>query len=531
MSKRIPLHLNKELSNHTNRFIKMPALNIFSQRIKNIFTQHKTHFTGWGLVLALFCILMLPKLGQVGMFLDGVTYAGMANNLAAGVGSFWKPFYSETLFAEFNIHPPFALNLQASLYRLLGDNYLVDRLYGLIMMLLTAWGITLIWRNATNEPIRLMAWLPLFFWLLMPIVTWSFGNNMLENTVSAFVVWSVYTIQRVILQPTKFSMLSSIQSVALLILSVFMLLGGFLTKGLATLFPLAVVGAYWVAHLFVSTNQSSFKRAFIIRLGTIQLLQMIFLGILMGLLFVNEAARDNTLGSIHHHLTATGEVTAKHPLFILERLILETFPIVGIAVLLYLYIRYRLGKKQVAIGASQRQIAIFWLFIGLSGSLPILISSKQSGYYIGPAMPFFALSLAAFCAPLLQNLTDKLFTNNNLVQHFSSAVRVLSFIIIIFSMYQMVIRWDTFARNEPLITDIYKIKTYTATSQIAIQPVEHTNWLLHASFVRHAQMSLYHLPPQAKELPFLVVTQPLSDTIHYQKQSIGLKTLHLYKKK
>lgn len=45
------------------------------------------------LTTAIFALLLLPTLGQKGMFLDGVIYSSIARNLSEGFGSFWSSFF------------------------------------------------------------------------------------------------------------------------------------------------------------------------------------------------------------------------------------------------------------------------------------------------------------------------------------------------------------------------------------------------------------------------------------------------------
>lgn len=54
-------------------------------------------------------LLLIPTLVQDGMFLDGITYSAISRNMANGIGSFWHPHYTETLYPHFNEHPPLYL--------------------------------------------------------------------------------------------------------------------------------------------------------------------------------------------------------------------------------------------------------------------------------------------------------------------------------------------------------------------------------------------------------------------------------------
>src|SRR6266852_7226573 len=82
------------------------------------------------LVISLYCLLVLPRMLSYGMFLDGVTYASMARNMAENYGSFWQPYYTATVYPTFYEHPPLGFWLQSWAYRLCGDSVYVEAWWG-----------------------------------------------------------------------------------------------------------------------------------------------------------------------------------------------------------------------------------------------------------------------------------------------------------------------------------------------------------------------------------------------------------------
>ena len=58
------------------------------------------------LMCAIFVAATVPRLAHRGMFVDGVTYASIARNLAEGRGTFWTPSYTATIYPQFHDHPP-----------------------------------------------------------------------------------------------------------------------------------------------------------------------------------------------------------------------------------------------------------------------------------------------------------------------------------------------------------------------------------------------------------------------------------------
>ena len=50
--------------------------------------------------------------------MDGLMYSAISKNLANGIGTFWNPYLSETLFPEFHEHPPLVRWYKKDLYTL-----------------------------------------------------------------------------------------------------------------------------------------------------------------------------------------------------------------------------------------------------------------------------------------------------------------------------------------------------------------------------------------------------------------------------
>ena len=67
--------------------------------------------------LSLYIIVILLFLGfchelwSEGMFMDGLYYATIANNLANNIGSFWFLHFTNTEFPIFHEHPPLAFGM------------------------------------------------------------------------------------------------------------------------------------------------------------------------------------------------------------------------------------------------------------------------------------------------------------------------------------------------------------------------------------------------------------------------------------
>jgi len=90
---------------------------------------------------------LLPRLAHRGMFLDGLTYASIARNLAEGRGRFWEPSYTATIYPVFHEHPPLGFWLESLYFRAFGDHWWVERLYCATAAVAIALLVARIWRT------------------------------------------------------------------------------------------------------------------------------------------------------------------------------------------------------------------------------------------------------------------------------------------------------------------------------------------------------------------------------------------------
>ena len=331
------------------------------------------------LAISLYCLLVLPRLLSYGMFVDGVTYASIARNMAENYGSFWQPYYTATFYPTFYEHPPLGFWLQSWAYRLCGDSVYIEAWWGFCVGTLILLSLASIWRCLTPQGYALAGtWFPLVLFIVTPMTSWALANNMLENTLTFFILLSVWLCLLSLKNPTVFfSCLYGIFSG----LSIFCAI---LIKGPVGLFPLAVP--------LISTIHETKKT---IKAFTIFIILIITLTISFGLMFSTNAASiyffkkyigQQVLASV----TGERETSTSRfgVLIVVGREHLVPLLIGGMLAATI----YRL--RQVTISSINYRLFLYYLGIALAGSLPILLSAKQKRWYAFPSFPFYTMAIA-----------------------------------------------------------------------------------------------------------------------------------------
>lgn len=417
------------------------------------------------------CVLVLfsDRLLSEGMFVDGVTYASIARNMAEGHGSFWNPHYTQTLYAAFHQHPPLALGMEALFFKVLGDHLFVERLYSLLMFAVSGLLIAAIWRRTSRHP--KWAWLPVLFWLTMPLVSWAAKNNMLENTMTGFVLLSVWLM---ILNYQKNNKL-------LLVLSGIPLLFAFLSKGFTGLFPLAFPLIYTLFD-----ERRPLARGVLdtlLLLGVVGALSgLVFLLFPASLPYLEDYLRLQVIGGGLH------EATVSSRFFIVVKLLEQMLLPCLVLLALYLVVKVSTRKREMAFAFGfDRKWLFTWLVLGLSGVLPIMVSVKQSGFYMVSALPFFALACGHLSLSMVTSLREAMRPNRCL----RGMVNGLAGLVLAVGLFLCGYHANTYCRDEALIEEVKRrIAEADGKDMIEISPEEYTNWAAHAYFMRYGKISL-----------------------------------------
>ena len=427
---------------------------------------HSNNTPFWLLLIGITLILLSNSLLTEGMFLDGVTYASISRNMAEGQGTFWNPHYTLTLYPEFRQHPPLALGLEALFFKALGDHLWVEKLYSVLAFLITGWLIALIWKRSTNN-IRL-AWLPLLFWLAIPIVSWSATNNLLENTMSAFVLLSVYLMIISYQRNHKFW----------LVLSAVTLLLAFLCKGFTGLFPLVFPILYCAFDSKRKWIQGPID-SLILLLSIAVFAGIMFLAFPPSLPYLKDYFQLQVIGGGLHEATVATRFSIVSDM--MQQLLI---PLIIALALVICKAKNKVNNKVFEFPLDKTRFFIF-LITGLLGVLPIMVSVKQRDFYMLAAMPFFALACGHLTLSMVKTLMLKITLNSR------KWLSVSASCILLIGIVLNLIHIGKYGRDEALIEDVKKrIAEADGRTIIEIPPEEFTNWVAHAYFMRYGKISL-----------------------------------------
>ena len=421
----------------------------------------------WLLLIGMVLILLSSSLLTEGMFLDGVTYACISRNMAEGLGTFWNPHYTQTIGPVFHSHPPLAFGLEALAFRLLGDYWWVEKLYSLLSFFFTALLIALIWKRTTNN-LR-WAWLPLLLWICVPVVTWCAANNMLENTMTVFVLLSVYLMIVSYQRNNKLWLFFGGVSLFL----------AFLSKGFTGLFPLVFPLIYCIFDEQRRWIQGLIDMLLLfVELAALS--GLMFLVFPLSLPYLKEYVQVQVLGTGLHEATVASRFS-----IVFTALGQVLIPLLMLAIL---FIVNRLVlKKRVKVFEfqSDRNWFLVFLIAGLTGVLPIMVSVKQRDFYMLAALPFFALALGHISFSMVNAMLLEIKPKTRNWMMMASAVVLLVGIVLNISHI------GKYGRDEALIEEVKnRVAEADGENIIEITPEEYTQWAKHAYYMRYGKISL-----------------------------------------
>ena len=417
-------------------------------------------------VLGIFLGICSPFLFAYGMFLDGTTYAAIARNMALGKGTFWMPHYTETLHSVFYEQPPLALWMESLFFRIFGTSIFVERFYSVLSILFVGFLIVKIWKEITSEADT--AWFPVLLFICFPIITWTATNNMLENTMSVFICCSIFCFLKGIRKKNYY----------FTIFSGLMLFLGTLCKGVVAFFPWAFPFLIWIFSKKISFRQAA-MHTFLFVIATLLPLILLYVSWQDAKFFFDTYLSKQLVSSIMGLRETSGS-----RFLIISKLCENSIICLILAAGIFIA---QMKQRKVSLMKEQVKNSLVLFFLSLCGVLPIMLSLKQSGYYIVPAYPFLAIAFALPFQAFIKEWQDKINKSSPAFWSFKILSCVLLLSIIVYSFSQK----EKISRDKRELHLVLECSKYIpSNTTISIDDNTYSDWGLHAYFARYKNISL-----------------------------------------
>jgi 4-amino-4-deoxy-L-arabinose transferase-like glycosyltransferase len=464
----------------------------------------------WLFTFTMIIILILSDLIRDGIFMDGMLYISVSKNLAEGFGSFWDPHFSATSMSSFHEQPPLYFGLLAIFYQLLGTSMYVERLFCFLCFVSVSFYIHQMWKKiyAEDELTARNSWLPVLFWSIIPVCFWAYANHVEETLMVVFATASVYYIYCALFRNEK-----TIRNLLLGGLFIFL---STLTKGIQGAFPIIAAAIFWLVN-----RNISFRKMLTYSLLLLAVPAFIY----TFLLLINPDVYASYEKYFRFRLVDTFNnvrPTTENRLELLKRLFLELLPVILLAgCVLFLTKKYRVtGNSE----KSCKRVAIWLLLIGLSGSLPLMVTLEQRRFYLVTAMPFFVLSMSMIVAPGISGLINKIDAAARSFKLLKLSQWILLVLAFVFAFYMK----NEPKRDKDLLSDIYYIGQIVPEGEVMNIPAEmYNDWGLRTYLIRNFRISL---DDKVRTKYFLIRKDLSEERIpeNYKPFSKGTKVLDLY---
>lgn len=469
----------------------------------------KKYIPFWLLTVSILVSLILPVLIQDGMFMDGLLYACVSKNLSHGLGTFWFPHYSKVYFTFFNHQPPLGFWIQSVFFKLLGDSIYIERFYSFLTALITAYLIAILWKlifRNENE-IKKLGWLPVFYWIIIPVCFWAYSNNMLENTMGIFDLLAIICIVRY-LQSSVFYFI---------LLSGVFIFAASMVKGFQGLFPLVAVFFNW----FIYRNIPFKKMLFV------SLIVFLIPAFIYFLLLQDDSVYESlsTYLNVRVLNSIQNVIAVENRFYMVGRLFSELLPVILISGILFVLTRRKCKKENRCIPFFKRH-SLFFLLIGISASFPLMVTREQRGFYLVTSLPYYAICFAIIAAPYISFYIEKINTQRISFKVF----HIISVLLLIGSFIFSFLQIGKTSRDKEALHDVYLIGKEVPENTVMGSPVSlWSDWALQEYFVRH-----YYICMDSKitsENEYIIVEHPDSIPPSIKTEKVKLPTIkyHLYK--
>jgi 4-amino-4-deoxy-L-arabinose transferase-like glycosyltransferase len=476
---------------------------------KTIFNRIQFHHGFLLLVIAVAILIVVPNLLKQGMFMDGQQYACVAKNLANHKGTFWKPFLSETWLIqgknEFLEHPPLFYFIESFSFKVFGEFYLTEKLFSLFTFILHVLLIHLLYKEIANIDYKKYTWIGIFCWSIIPIVSWVFQNNMIEELLSIFTLLSaLFSIKAI--HSNKFEFVY-------IVLSGLFVVFATLTKGLPGFFPILIPFLSFFVLKKSTLQKTIFHSLFLVSIPVL---------IYACIFIFNQEAKESLMFYINNRLLhrISEQPSTDYRLFTLVGLLQELLPLFGLISIIIIINKFK--KTNFVIDSENKNTIVFFTLIGISASFPLMLTMVQNKFYFFPALPYFAIALG-----LLINVYIKQFFINIHLQKNKFLFFFIGCIAMMFSITFSVKQINKFSRDEKIITDVNSIiKSVGHNKTIGVEKDVYYQWNFQFYLLRFGDISIAHA--EKKYNYYISYKTTINEDTNYLKSKLYLNNYTLY---
>jgi hypothetical protein len=440
--------------------------------MKNIFSGKTTPF--WLFTISAILILTISQLIQDGVFMDGMLYISVSKNLADGLGTFWEPHFSKTVMTVFREQPPLYFGMLAVFFKVFGSSMYVERLYCFICFVLTLFYIHKIWKTIfyKEEEIAKNSWLPVLFFATIPVCFWAYSNHVEETVMTLFATMSVYYLSKALFKNERIIFNLLLAGICVFLSS--------LTKGIQGMFPMSGVFLYWLVKKDFTFKKNIAYSTLLV--ATPFLIYGLFFIANPHIFDVIKLYLENRLGIA---FSGTMHNTTSNRFEIMIRLFSELIPMLALMTIIFLV------HKKIKLNSAPEKIhttkALWLLLIGLSGSIPLMSTLEQRGFYLLTSLPFFALAGATFVANPITQLVESIKMDN---RYFQFTKWAMTIILIGSTVYTFTCVGKA-KRDKEILHDVYALGTIIPRGEIISIPLQmREKWNLLTYMVRFNYISL-----------------------------------------
>ena len=424
------------------------------------------------IVIGVFLLLISGNFLSEGLSRVGMDNAVVSQRMAEGFENFWIPSIDAPGNPDRMNYMPLGYWLESKWFELFGNNsFMAEKVYSVMTYFIIS--ALMIWIWSLIGISRHTGWLPLMCWITIPIVTWSATNNLLESTMTMFILLSVAFllkggrasfIARSRLALGKQSEPYQLSRTAWIVLAALSMELAFMVKGFGGLFPIFFPFLYW---LMVRRERILFP------IYTTGVILMVWMATLFAAILIWPNVYHHLYNYLHHQMIGglLHVQTVASRFYILSVLIVQgVIPLTVTAIICLIRIKQRpfyrfmlykrYEKKLTAVQIERSKTGWFFLALGFSGIIPIMLGLKQQDFYIVPTLPFFAIAMACLLYDLLEDWLERMD---------KTAERVLLGLAILIFGSGLLLNFNSIHKvnsNEGLLSDMRLILPYLEKDEV-----------------------------------------------------------------